>query len=48
MTFQLATLEWVVLNKDSLFEEHVHRIRLGTRLGDAWILVVVVDQPMTV
>ena len=42
------TVEWVILNKDYLFEEHVHRSRLGTRLGDAWILVVVVDQPMTV
>ena len=42
------TVEWVILNKDYLFEEHVHRSRLGTRLGDAWILVVVVDQPTTV
>ena len=42
------TVEWVILNKDYLFEEHVHRSRLGTQLEDAWILVVVVDQPMTV
>ena len=42
------TVEWVILNKDYLFEEHVHKSRLGTRLGDAWILVVVVDQPTTV
>ena len=42
------TVEWVILNKDYLFEEHVHRSRLGTNLGDAWILVVVVDQPTTV
>ena len=42
------TVEWVILNKDYLFEEHVHRSRLGTSLGDAWILVVVVDQPTTI
>ena len=42
------TVEWVILNKDYLFEEHVRRSRMGTNLGDAWILVVVVDQPMTV
>ena len=42
------TVEWVILNKDYLFEEHVHRSRLGTQLEDAWILVVVVDQPTTV
>ena len=42
------TVEWVSLNKDYLFEEHVHRSRPCTRLVDAWILVVVVDQPETV
>ena len=42
------TVEWVILNKDYLFEEHAHRSRLGTQLEVAWILVVVVDQPMTV
>ena len=42
------TVEWVILNKDYLFEEHAHRSRLGTQLEVAWILVVFVDQPMTV
>ena len=42
------TVEWVILNKDYLFEEHAHRSRLGTQLEVAWILVVVVDQPRTV
>ena len=42
------TVEWVILNKDYLFEEHVHRSRLGTRpspgLEGAWTLVVVGQQ----